>query len=270
MKLTLLELTQDILNDLDSDPVNSIDDTVESEQIAQIIKTTYFAIIDGRNWPHTKKLVEIKPSGNFNLPTVMYLQDEVKEITLVNYDKAKAGDGARRKFDEVRYLDPDDFLRLSNSRDNTQSQYNSMTDPESGILFTIQNNLAPTYYTSFNDKTLVFDSYDASLEDTLQKHKVQVYAYVTPSWSHTDDAYPNLPDKAFTLLLEEAKSRASMKVRQQPDQKAEQEAQRQRKWLARTDKRVAQGIKFPDYGRGRSGGALNYRKNCEPTFRNEN
>ena len=40
-KMTLLAMVQDILNDMDGDEVNSISDTVEAEQVAQIIKTTY-------------------------------------------------------------------------------------------------------------------------------------------------------------------------------------------------------------------------------------
>jgi hypothetical protein len=47
-KMTLLEMTQDILSDMDSDEVNSINDSVESLQVAQIIKTTYFNIVNGR------------------------------------------------------------------------------------------------------------------------------------------------------------------------------------------------------------------------------
>jgi len=267
MKMTLLDIVQDILNDLDSDTVNSIDDTVESQQVAQIVKSTYAELIDSRNWPHTRKLVEVNASGDYNLPVLMRLQDEVREITLVNYNKVKAGEGERRRFDTIKVLEPDDFLRVCNNRDNTQPNYMTMVDPESGVEFTIKNDQAPTYYTSFNDKTLIFDSYDSSVDDTLQKHKIQVYAYVTPPWTHLDDAYPDLPEKAFSLLLEEAKSRASMKVRQQPDQKAEQAAQRQRKWLARTDKRVNQGIKFPDYGRHASHMAS--RRSCDPTFKRD-
>lgn len=267
-KMTLLEMTQDILNDLDSDEVNSIDDTLESQQIAQIIKTTYFALIDSRNWPHTRKLVQVIPSGNSLLPVFMTLQDTIKEISLVNYDKAKASDGSRRKFSEVFYIEPDDFLRRCNNRDNTRGNYITVTDPNNGIQYTVRNDTAPTYYTSFDDRVLVFDSYDDEVDDTLQQHKIQVYAYVIPSWTHTNESIPDLPDNAFTFLLEEAKSRASFKVRQQPDQKAEQEAQRQRKWLARKDRRVGQGIRFPDYGRHPT--YIQSMPHRDPTFRRDN
>jgi hypothetical protein len=268
MKMTLLEIVQDILNDLDSDLVNSIDDTSESQQVAQIVKSTYFAIISDRKWPHTRRLIQVTPSGNSSLPTFMYLQDNIQEMSSVYYDKAKASDGDRRRFEEIKYLEPDDFLRLCNHRDNTQSNYLTVTDPNTSIVLTIRNDVAPTYYTSFDDNTLTFDSYDSSVDDTLQQHKTQAYAYVTPDWVQTDDAVPDLPEKAFTFLLEEAKSRASFKIRQQPDQKAEQESQRQRKWLARTDRRVKQGIRFPNYGRFPR--QLSYQPYRDPTFRNEN
>lgn len=267
-KMTLLELTQDILNDLNSDEVNSIDDTSESAQVAQIIKSTYFSLIDGRNWPHTQKLVQILPSGSSQIPTIMTLQDVIKEISFVNYNKAKISDGSRLRYEEVKYLEQEDFLRYCNNRDNTAANNALMIDPYSGISFTIRNDTAPTYYSSYDDVHLIFDSYDKQMDSTLQQSKVQVYAYVIPEWVHQDTAYPFLPDDAFTYLLEEAKSRASFKIRQQPDQKAEQESQRQKKWLARRDRRIGQGIKFPDYGRvGRFAGSPIHK---DPTFRRDN
>lgn len=263
---TLLYLTQDILNDINGDEVNSIGDTIESSQVAQIIRSTYEAMMSNRNWPHTRKLIQVEPSGDVNIPTHMTLQDNIKQISLVNYDKAKVSHGSRRILEEVHYIEQDDFLRMSNTRDNTQPFHLTVVDPTSLVKFNIRTDTAPTYFTSFDDKTLIFDSYDSAVDDTLQKSKVQVYAYTIPEWLHEDDFIPDLPDMAFTALLEEAKSRAALKVRQQPDQKAEQESQRQHKWLARQDRRVAGGIRFPDYGR--NSGGLRYGR--DPTFRRDN
>lgn len=44
MRKTLLEMVQDILSEMDSDEVNSINDTVEAEQVATIIKNCYLAL----------------------------------------------------------------------------------------------------------------------------------------------------------------------------------------------------------------------------------
>lgn len=71
-----------------------------------------------------------------------------------------------------------------------------------------------------------------------------------PTWTHLDDAVPDLPDEAFTLLKEEAKSRAMLRLKQVADQKSEQEARRQNQWLSRKQWRVNGGVKYPNYGLG--------------------
>ncbi len=42
MRRTLLDMVQEILSDMDSDEVESIDDTVEAEQVVSILKSTYY------------------------------------------------------------------------------------------------------------------------------------------------------------------------------------------------------------------------------------
>ena len=46
MKLTLLEMVQDILSSMDSDEVNSITDSTEALQVARIIRDSYIEITD--------------------------------------------------------------------------------------------------------------------------------------------------------------------------------------------------------------------------------
>lgn len=259
MKMSLIELVQDILNDLDSDEVNSINDTQESAQIAQIVKSTYFALISNRNWPHLKKGISLEAPGTTATPTHMKLSDNVKELSFINYNKARDGE-TRKKYQSVRWVEPDDFLRATNQRNNDEANIDIITDP-SGIELLIRNDQAPTYYTSFNDTHVVFDSYDSAVDDTLQESKVQAQGYVNPVWLPEDDFIPDLPEEAFTLLLEEAKSRASLKLKQTQDVKAEQEAGRQNRWLSRKDWRVHGGIQYPDYGR--RGGKMHR----DPTFK---
>ena len=58
MRMTLLEMVTDILSDMESDPVTSYLDTPESQQVAQMLQTTYYNIIDGRDWPHLYNLLQ--------------------------------------------------------------------------------------------------------------------------------------------------------------------------------------------------------------------
>lgn len=261
-KMTLLDLVQDIINDLDGDEINSINDTIESSQVAQIVKSTYMALVSNRNWPHLKRLLQIVPSGSSLLPTHMSIQTPIKELSFINYDKARLTDAGRRIFQPVKWLEQDDFLRVVNGRNNLEANVFVVTDPQSQVPLNIRNDIPPTYYTSFDDNTLIFDSYDSLVDNTLQASKTQAYGYIMPEWSPTDTFIPDLPTEAFTLLLEESKSRASLKLRQQPDQKAEQESVRQNKWLSRKAWRVHGGIIYPNYGRS----GKNYR---DPTFRRD-
>lgn len=258
--MTLIEIVQDILNDMDSDEVNTIDDTFESQQVAQIVKSTYYAMISNRNWPHTKQAIQILPSGDSALPTHMQVQEDIKELSFINYNKVKVGE-TRRLYKPVRWLETDDFLRVTNKRNNDEANIDVITDP-TGVELLIKNDFAPTYYTSFDDSLIVFDSYDKLVDTTLQQSKIQAQAYVMPAWSQVDSFIPDLPTEAFTALLEEAKSRAMLKLKQVQDVKAEQESGRQQRWLSRKAWTVNGGIKYPNYGR-------NTRKFRDVTFRNE-
>lgn len=256
-KMSLLELVQDILSDMDSDDVNSIDDTVESAQVAQIVKATYQAMMSSRNWPHQKRLLTLVPSGDDTLPTHVTMQEEIKEMVGVKYNCAKLGE-TRRYYQPIYWVEPDDFLRISNGRNSDDANVDIIVSD--GIELLIRTDQPPRYYTSFNDNVLIFDAYDKAVDDTIQASKIQAQAYVMPDWVHADDAIPDLPAEAFTALLEEAKSRAFVKLKQQTDPTAATEARRQQAWLSRKAWRAAGGVKYPSYGRGKV-------KDCrDPTF----
>lgn len=247
MKLTLLQMVQDILSDMDSDEVNSIDDTVESGQVAQIVKSTYFAMINSRDWPHLARTIQFTASGTTARPTHITMQDTVKEMVFLKYNCIKDGE-TRKRYKELRWVDPDNFLRILNGRASDADNVQVVSDP-GGIDLLIQNDKEPKYYTSFNDSVIVLDSFDSEVDSTIQSSKIQAYAHVIPTWSHVDSFIPDLPMEAFTMLLEEAKSRAMFKLKQVQDIKAEQESRRQNIWLSRKSFRVNGGIQYPNYGR---------------------
>jgi hypothetical protein len=247
MKMTLIEMVQDIHNDLDLDLVNSIDDTVESQQVAQIIKTTYFAMMSNRNWPHLREAIPLVPFSNTALPTHMSIPDGMKELDFINYNCSKAGE-TRLRYKAIKWLEPDSFLRKQNALNTDATNTKVVLDP-TGVQIMIKTDKAPEFFTSFDDTTLVFDSFDSSVDSSLQESKCQCMAYMMPSWTQRDNFVPDLPAEAFISVLEEAKSKASLKLKQSADNKAEQEAVRQRNWLSRKARRIAGGIQYPNYGR---------------------
>lgn len=247
MKRTLLELVQNILSDMDGDEVNSISDTAESEQVAAIVKSTYNAIISHTSWPHTRRAVALVPRSDNDLPTHMTVLESLKELISVRYNKARVGEN-RKNYKEVSYVDPDTFLRKTNHRDNTKNNIDIIID-DSGIELLIQNDKAPDFYTSFDDRGLVFDSYDQQVDTTLQQSKLQAQGYIIPEFLVEDSFIPDLPADAFSLLLEESISRAQLKLRQFQDMKSEQESQKQSRYLSQKSWVVGGGIRYNDYGR---------------------
>lgn len=247
MKKTLLEITQNILNDLDSDEVNSINDTVESQQVANIIKACYNELLSNRNWPHLRKLIQLDSLSDITKPNYLKVPNSLKEMISFHYDVRKAGD-TRTILADVKYKQPEDFLRYVSSRNSDIDTVDEIED-FSGSKLMIANNVAPSYWTSFDDTYIVTDAYNKAIDDTLKASKTQCLAYLEPTWVHTDEAIPNLPEEAFALLEEEAKSTCFLVLKQMTNQKAEQKASRQNRWLARKAWRAHGGVQYDDYGR---------------------
>ena len=61
---TLLRLVQDILSSLDSDEVNSISDTPESLQVANIVRTTYEDLVSLLDLPEHFSFFELTTAGS--------------------------------------------------------------------------------------------------------------------------------------------------------------------------------------------------------------
>ena len=167
-------------------------------------------------------------------------------MTFFKYECQK--DNGRLVQREIKFLYPDEFLRFISGRNEGDSWISVVTD-FGGSKLLIVNNQPPTYWTTFDDKHIVTDSYDKASDDVLQKTKTQCLGYIYPSWDHSDTFVPDLPTEAFPALFHEALSVASVRLKQMPDQKAEQDAQRQQRWLARKSWKLQGGIRYDNYGR---------------------
>lgn len=246
-KKFLLEIVQDILTDMVSDEVNSIDDTVESQAVAAIVQSTYEAMMANRNWPHTKQLVQLESVSDSEKPVYLKMPDRLKELVSISYDSHKPGD-LGIKYVELKYKDPEAFLRFVSKRDSTKSDVQTVVD-FSGIKLLILNNKAPEYWTSFDDVHIVCDSYNSNLESTLMESKTACSAYLLPLFDRSDYAIPDLPAEAFPALIAEAKSTAFYDLKQMANEKEEKKSVLQNRWLSRKAWRANGGVVYPDYGR---------------------
>jgi hypothetical protein len=246
-KMTLLEMTQDILSDMDSDEVNSINDSVESLQVAQIIKTTYYNIIDGRDYDFLYELFQLDASGTSSRPTHMKLPENIIDLKYIKYN-CKTLTDTKDKYLKIKYLMPEDFMEVVDSRDSSKSNVTVVTDP-TGISINVMNDKAPEYFTSFDDENLVFDSYDSEVDTTLQNNKTQCHGKRSVAFTLLDSFTPDLPVQMFSYLLAEAKSTAFVTLKQMPNAKAEQISNSQKRRMSQDAWRVKNGIHYPNYGR---------------------
>jgi hypothetical protein len=246
-KMTLIEIVQDILSDMDSDEVNSINDSVESLQVAQIVKSTYYNIIDGKDYPWLYELFQMNTSGTVTLPTHMRLPDTVIDLQWIKYNTKKATD-TKNKFTKIVYKTPEEFLNILDQRDSTDTKVDIITDT-TGIKLNVYNDRGPAYFTSFDDDYLVFDAFDSAVETNLQNSKTQCYGKKSVAFTLSDTFTPDLPVQMFTYLLNEAKSAAFLTLKQMPNAKAEQISVSQKRKMSQEAWKITNGIKYPNYGR---------------------
>lgn len=251
-KMNLLEITQDILSDMDSDEVNSINDSVEALQVAQIIKTTYYNIIDGKDYAFLYELFQLQASGTDDRPTHMKLPDDIIDLKYIKYNNKKT-DEAKDLYQIVEYKLPEEFMAIVDVRDSTATNIKKVTDT-TGITLNILNDKCPQYFTSFDDENIVFDSYLSTIDTTLQNTKSQCHGKRSVAFTLSDTFTPDLPVQMFTYLLNEAKSAAFLTLKQMANQKAEQISTKQRRRMSQDAWKLQdeKGIMYPNYGRNRS------------------
>jgi len=243
---TLLDIVQEILSSMDSDTVNSYSDTIESEQVAFIVRRSYFDLINQLKIPEHRDVLLLTAMSDTDRPTHMKLPSGVSQIISVRYNTIDSGE-TRLEYTEIKYLQPEDFTNLVLTRDSTDSTIQTV-DITGGKLL-IRNDRQPEYYTSYDDEYMIFDSFDGAIDDTLQQSKFMVYGTKEPVWTFSDTFIPDLDSSLFPLLLNEAKSLAFVELKQTANPKAEQAATRQRSTWQNDKSNIDNVYRGPDYGR---------------------
>lgn len=249
-KQTLLEMTQNILSDMDSDEVNGIADTSEATQVATIIRTTYYDLIANRSIPEHRELFQFEGLSDSDKPTHLRYPATVTQLDWLKYDSRSSSTDTKINYSMIKYLTPQNFLDILNSRDSTASYVKTVAST-SGVSLLVRNDANPTYWTSFDDDYVVCDSYDSDIDSTLQKSKTEGYGKIEPTFALADLTYPDMDVDLFPLLLSTSKAICFATLKQQNNQAASAASRshivRQQNNRHRLNK--ANNVIYPNYGR---------------------
>lgn len=290
MKFSLLEMTQNILSRMSSDEVNSISDTTESLQVAQIIKNKFYDIVARGDLPEQKQLIQLDPSDDPTKPVLMYSPDRLASIEWIKYFNTNPKEGTTQEdqfgafshdlntdiintdiedvdtpapgYEYVTMISIQQFLDMINRfnpTDDNVKQFNFGGDNlTESFVFYYKNDHQPRWATMISNRYVIFDSYDNTQDDTLQASKVLVYGEVVPQFLMQDTFIPNLDDQQFPLLINEATALAFFELKQMPHQKAELEIKRGWSYIQKKksiDNKPTYFEQLPSYGRvPRTGG----------------
>lgn len=240
MKRNLLAIVQDILSDMDSEEVNSISDSVEAEQVARIVRSTYESFVATLDIPEHRELIKLEAASDSDYPTHFSYTDDVKEIVELWYENSQGF------YHKLKWVDPLDFLTKT---DTVQSDFEYVYDKHAGTKLRIKNNATPDFYTSFDDQYIVCNSYDSEVDDTLQESKIRAYGTVYPTFTISDDFVPDLDSTMFPYLIAESKSVAMSLLKGGTDAKIDQMARRQKQYRQNDMYKTKRANARPNYGR---------------------
>jgi hypothetical protein len=246
---TLLDITQDILSEMDSDVVNSIADTVESEDVAKIIRQVYRELVIEHDLPGKQDIIALDAFSDLTKPTHMRIPEGVEKILWVKYDTRDSVSG-NKNYTDMKWMEPMDFVNFVNARASTDTDNYLVVQYTANLPLVVGLRQAPCAWTSFDDSVVVFDSLDKAVDSTLQASKVLCQAYSSPDMILEDMAIPDIPRNLEVLLYTQALNRCLSSKKSMVNPKTERVENRFRVRAQRNKWRQGRIVNdSPDYGR---------------------
>lgn len=267
-KMTLLELTQAVLDKMDSDEVNSINDTVESSQVAGEIRDTYRSITAGFEDRQREGLESLEGLSDSEYPNQMKIPENVIQVLELWYDSCDDEGNYRRC--EPEWMEPYEYVshvkRLR--RDCDQVQVSTVKGAGNACL-PFWTDRDPEYYTSFDNKHLVFDGVNQEIDNTLQASKSTIWSVLSEPFLMEDDFVPPLRVDEFPLLLNEAIDSSYVHFKGVSNGKAAQRSREQRVRGQNNRSRVDQNPRAkmrPPFGRRSRGGNVFHSRRSRDSY----
>lgn len=274
MKQTLLQLTQSIMSDMDSDAVTSISDTPESAQVASTIEDVYWQLITDQTIPEFLQLKQLDTVNLTSFPgSINYfsIPATVSRVCWIQYNVMQSGDTSDA-YSYLAFKSPIEFIQEVSNTSSDAGDAVQVTDPSSGLTYHIYNDKAPQFWTTFDDEYIAVDSLDMAI-DTLQVLGTKTRCQMSriPTFTQADGFIPDMDDNIFPLLLAEAKSTCFLNLKQTMNNKIEGQSRGQRlrlqnhKYKTSSAQEASTGSTGANYGR-RSGSTSSYSALKAPNF----
>jgi hypothetical protein len=226
-KLTLIEIVQNILSAMNSDEVNSISDTVESMQVAEEVKTTFYELYGNRDLTTFDSLINLEGLSDTDTPHLLSVPSNVSFIKWLKYRDFR-NTSSDVVYNTLEYLEPEEFIQRIVEQADPASNKNVTLTATSSVTFPINKAKAPEFYTVFDDdQTLVLDSYDETYENTLTGASSLAWGTLFKTFELDDDFIPPIDAGLFPHFLAEAKSACFINIKESANSKEEMRARRQ-------------------------------------------
>lgn len=214
---------------MDSDEVNSVSDTIESNQVSLLLKSVFYDIASDIGLPEHEGLVQLVASGDTSKPVLMTSPTNCVKIRNILYDR-KTSTETNPLYEEIKFKPFDQFVKDQQLVRNDTTEVGTVDVVSNGGTFPIlyQSDRGPTYYTTFDDRTFIFDAYDSDVDSTLQSCKTMCNGVIFPEYLLEDDFTPDLNPTQFSYFINKAKTRAFAELKQTNNQESASETRRQK------------------------------------------
>lgn len=227
MRLTKLQLVQDILSKLDIDNVTELGEDNEADQVEECVDRIYDEINSEQPWPHLREFSSLEVTA---IAHIMKIPNSIITVSDVWYNGNK-----------LEYIDPQEMYELLVARDT------SLSNVDSNGAYTDRDTVK---WSSYDDTNIIFEAYDTSLVSSKSK----IDCYRMPSQMTLGTDYPDLPERYHTLLYHGALADAFYTLKGDTTgfniyrNRFKRGLNQMQRWARRVDRQPSTG-KNVDYGR---------------------